>query len=74
MIVTPESTSEQPDLQVRNATREDIPQIARLFLASVDTSLSGFKFSSLPENVLSAVEARLAYASSSLPLRKLYAS
>lgn len=59
MIITPESSCEQPGLRVRNATREDIPQIARLVLASVDTSLPGFKFSSLPENELSAVEARL---------------
>ena len=58
MIITPESSSEQPGLRVRKATREDVPQIARLVLASLDTSLPGFKFSSLPENELSAVEAR----------------
>lgn len=59
MIIAQESSPEQPNLRIRNATHEDIPQIARLLLASVDTSLPGFKFSSLPRNEVSAVEARL---------------
>ncbi|TFY67681.1 hypothetical protein EVJ58_g1471 [Rhodofomes roseus] len=63
MIIDPESdiaasvTLERPT--IREATPDDVPELARLFLASVDTSLPGVKFSHLPGYDLPSIESHL---------------